>query len=175
MSCAQQGNITAYSQAAALVIPPERVTLPVALPPDSTVDFIVVQKQQRLFTLWNHGQLVKTYPIIATGANPVGKKLYEGDERTPEGQYYINDKHVSQRFQKFLEISYPNENDKAIAKKMHVPAGGNVGIHGDAGGVSGFFQRFDKTWTDGCLAMRNADIEDIYARVAVGTPILIKP
>lgn len=174
-ACAFQPNVTAYSQASALTVPPDNVTAALTLPSNSTVDFIVVQKKQRLLTLWNQGQLVKTYPIIATGASPVGKKVYEGDERTPEGQYYINEKHVSQRFQKFLEISYPNETDKANAKKMRLSAGGHVGLHGDMGGVAGFFQRFDKKWTDGCLAMRNADIEDIYARVAVGTPILIKP
>ena len=174
-ACAPQPNITAYSQASALVVPPENVVSAVALSPEAGVDFVVIQKQQRILTLWNHGQLVKTYPIMALGGNPVGKKMYEGDERTPEGQYYIDEKHVSDHFQKFMNISYPNDADKEMAKKMHVSAGGHVGIHGDRGGVSGFFQRFDKRWTDGCIALRNADIEDIYGRVAVGTPILIKP
>jgi len=56
-----------------------------------------------------------------------------------------------------------------------MPPGGSVGIHGDRGGMAGFWQRFKKDWTDGCVAMRNADIEEIYEMVAVGTPILIKP
>ena len=147
---------------------------PTGQSPDS-VDYIVVQKKDRILSVWKQGHIVKTYTIMAMGADPVGPKVHEGDERTPEGIYFINDKHPSQHFQKFLKISYPNEDDKKLAKQRGLPVGGDVGIHGDRGGLSGFWQRFDRTWTDGCIAMRNADIEDIYNRVAVGTPIVIKP
>lgn len=141
----------------------------------ASVDYIVVQKKDRILSVWKQGHIVKTYTIMAMGADPVGPKIREGDERTPEGSYVINDKHMSQHFQKFLQISYPSDTDKKNAEKLGVPVGGNVGIHGDRGGLSGFWQRFDRTWTDGCIAMRNADIEDIYDRVAVGTPIVIRP
>lgn len=143
--------------------------------PERKVDYIVVQKKDWLMSLWKDGRVLKTYPIMAMGANPVGQKVYEGDERTPEGKYFISDKHVSQNFQKFLEISYPNDHDKTLAKRFGLPPGGQVGIHGDRGGMSGFWQRFEKNWTDGCLALRNRDVEEIYALVDVGTPILIKP
>lgn len=142
---------------------------------DNPVDLVVVQKRNRTLSLWKNSRLIKTFSIMAMGANPVGQKVYEGDERTPEGQYYISRKHVSQNFQKFLGISYPNEKDKILAQRFGLSPGGNVGIHGDSGGELGAVQRTKSNWTDGCIAMRNNDIEQIYELVAVGTPILIKP
>jgi len=142
---------------------------------NSQIDYVVVQKQDGLISLWKDGRIVRTFSIMAMGANPVGHKVFEGDERTPEGQYFINEKHVSQNFKKFLSISYPNDMDRKNAKRFGVSPGGQVGLHGDRGGMSGFWQRFDKNWTDGCIALRNDDIEDVYAMVDVGTPILIKP
>lgn len=166
-------NKNESTQAVALHVPPTPVNTPKAA--SSKVDYIVVQKQARLLSLWKDGRVLRTYSIMAMGANPVGSKVYEGDERTPEGQYYIDEKHVSQNFQKFLRISYPNKQDIQLAKRFGVPPGGYVGIHGDRGGMAGFFQRYDKNWTDGCLAIRNKDIEEVYSLVEVGTPILIKP
>lgn len=160
-------------RATSISIPPAITTS--AMQSNSQVDYIVVQKADRVMSLWKQGRIIKTYPILAYGADPYGTKMREGDEKTPEGTYFINEKHPSQNFQKFLNISYPNDEDRARAKKMGVPTGGNVGIHGDRGGISGFFQRLDKNWTDGCIAMRNADIEEIYEMVDVGTQILIKP
>jgi murein L,D-transpeptidase YafK len=139
------------------------------------VDYVVIQKSDHVMSLWKEGRIVKTYPILAFGADPYGTKTREGDEKTPEGTYYIDGKHPSQKFQKFLKISYPNEKDKLQAQKNGVSPGGNVGIHGDMGGISGFFQRMHKNWTDGCIAVRNAHIEEIYEMVDVGTPIMIQP
>lgn len=170
--CNAPANTTNATVATSLAAPPASSNIPVQQTP---VDYVVVQKKDRILSLWKKGSLVKTYPILAMGDNPVGQKVYEGDERTPEGTYYIEEKHPSQNFQKFLKISYPNEKDKAIAERFGMPPGGSVGIHGDRGGMDGFWQRFKKNWTDGCLAMRNADIEEIYEMVSVGTPILIKP
>lgn len=139
------------------------------------VDYIVVQKRDWLLSLWKDGRVLKTYPIMAMGANPVGQKVYEGDERTPEGQYFISDKHVSQNFQKFLGISYPNNQDKMLAQRFGLPPGGDVGIHGEHEGAKGRALRSNRYWTDGCLALKNRDVEEIYSLVGVGTPILIKP
>lgn len=161
--------------ATALVVPPSALTQSGEKSAESVVDYVVVQKNARVLSLWKSGRPVKTYPILAMGDHPIGQKVYEGDERTPEGQYFIEEKHPSQNFQKFLKISYPNEKDRALAKRFGMSPGGNVGIHGDRGGMAGFWQRRKKNWTDGCLAMRNADIEEIYEMVSVGTPILIKP
>lgn len=163
------------SQNATSIALPPSATIATPERKDVTVDYIIVQKSDRVMSLWKQGRIIKTYPILAFGADPYGTKTREGDEKTPEGTYFIDDKHPSKHFQKFLNISYPNDDDRARAKKLGVPAGGNVGIHGDRGGLSGFFQRLDKNWTDGCIAMRNADIEEIFEKVDVGTPILIKP
>ena len=73
------------------------------------VDYIVVQNQDWLLSLWKDGRVLKTYSVMAMGANPVGPKFMKGTSG-PEGQYYI-DKHVSQNFQKFLGISYPSDKD----------------------------------------------------------------
>lgn len=171
-----QGPRTRVTQLAVpLEIPPQVTDEGGQKAPERQVDFIVIQKRDWLMSLWKDGRILKTYSIMAMGARPVGHKVFEGDERTPEGTYYISDKHVSKNFQKFLQISYPNEQDKGAAQRYGVSAGGNVGIHGDRGGMSGFFQRFDKNWTDGCVALRNNDIEQVYAMVDIGTPIMIKP
>lgn len=172
-ACEAQKPHVNSQRATPLLIPPS--TQSAEERADSKVDFIVVQKADKVMSLWKRGRIIKTYPILAFGADPIGHKMREGDEKTPEGTYYINTKHPSQNFQKFLNISYPNEEDKARAKRMGVRPGGNVGIHGDRGGINGFFQRFKKDWTDGCMAMRNADIEEIFEIVDIGTPIMIKP
>ncbi len=160
-------------QATPLLIPPHNSEH--VAEKKSLVDYMMVQKRDKVISLWKKGHIIKTYPILAFGADPVGPKVREGDEKTPEGTYIINEKHPSQNFQKFLQISYPNEHDIENAKHLGVRVGGNVGIHGDRGGMAGFFQRFDKKWTDGCIAIRNADIEEIYEMVDVGTPIMIRP
>jgi len=165
-------RVVVSQQATSILIPPAVTTNAEA---NAEIDYIVVQKADHVMSLWKQGRIIKTYPILAFGADPYGTKMREGDEKTPEGTYFINEKHPSPHFQKFLNISYPNEADIERAKRMGVPVGGNVGIHGDRGGISGFFQRMDKNWTDGCIAMRNADIEEIFEKVEVGTPIMIKP
>ncbi len=138
-------------------------------------DLITVDKSEKKLVLWQEGKVLKNYNILAFGANPVGHKQYEGDERTPEGDYFISRKNPSKKFQKFLNISYPNEDDKKRAKALGKSPGGFVGIHGDKGGVEGFFDRFDPRWTDGCITVRNHEIEEIYQLVPVGTRIIISP
>lgn len=138
-------------------------------------DYVVVQKKPKVLTLWSNGNIIKVYNIRAFGADPVGQKMREGDEKTPEGEYTIDTKHQSQRFQKFLRISYPTPAQRADAKKRGVPPGGQVGIHGDEGGFKGFMRRFDSKWTDGCITVRNADLEEIWELVPTGTPISIRP
>lgn len=115
------------------------------------------------------------YPVLALGPNPLGHKQYEGDGRTPEGLYLIDEKHESEKFQKFIRISYPNKDDIARAKAAGMKPGGFVGIHGDKGGIAGFFDRMKPNWTQGCITVRNAAIDDLYNRIEVGTPILIRP
>lgn len=138
-------------------------------------DYITIDKSDRMLTLWETGRPLKTYNIMSLGFNPLGHKMEEGDGRTPEGHYYINEKHPSQRFQKFLNISYPNETDIANAYSLGVRPGGSVGIHGDKGGKEGFKDRQSNSWTLGCISVRNKEIEEIYQLVPVGTEIFIQP
>jgi murein L,D-transpeptidase YafK len=138
-------------------------------------DYVVIEKSGRSVTLWSEGEVLKSYPVLSLGSNPFGHKMHEGDGRTPEGLYLIDEKHDSKQFQKFLRISYPNEDDKLRAQKLGVDPGGMVGIHGDKGGLSGFFDRMKPNWTAGCITVQNNAIKEIYDLVAVGTPILIKP
>lgn len=138
-------------------------------------DYVVVEKSGRTITLWSEGKIIRHYPVLSLGKNPYGHKVFEGDMRTPEGLYLIDKKHKSQRFQKFLRISYPNKADIAKAKSLGVQPGGHVGIHGDKGGVDGFFDRMNPNWTEGCISVRNKAISEIYDLVDVGTPILINP
>jgi murein L,D-transpeptidase YafK len=138
-------------------------------------DLITVDKSDRVLTLWEDSKELKSYKILAFGANPIGHKQYEGDERTPEGDYFISRKNPSKKFHKFLNISYPNEDDKKRARAMGKSPGGFVGIHGDKGGLEGFFDRFDKNWTDGCITVRNHEIDEIYQLVPVGARIIITP
>lgn len=138
-------------------------------------DYVVVEKSGRSITLWSGGKILRTYPLLSLGSSPFGHKQQEWDGKTPEGLYYIDGKHASEKFQKFLNISYPNKQDIESAKARGVKPGGNVGIHGDKGGVSGFFDRMNPQWTQGCITVRNDAIEEMYALVPVGTLILIRP
>ena len=138
-------------------------------------DYITLDKSDRLMTLWERGQPLKTYPILSMGWDPVGQKIQEGDGKTPEGHYFINEKHPSEKFQKFLNISYPNEDDIARAKALHVSPGGHVGIHGDKGGFKGWMDRQNPAWTSGCMSVSNYNIEEIYGLVEPGTEIYIQP
>jgi murein L,D-transpeptidase YafK len=138
-------------------------------------DYITVDKSDRLLTLWEEGKPLRSYRIYSMGWDPVGHKVQEGDGRTPEGRYVIDGKHPSKRFQKFLNISYPNETDQANAFALGVSPGGFVGIHGDKGGEAGARDRKNPAWTEGCISVRNEAIEEIYQVVPLGTEIFIQP
>lgn len=145
------------------------------LPKNAQIDSLVVLKSKRQLLAFYDGQLLKTYSI-ALGRQPIGAKEYEGDLKTPEGSYIINDKNPKSTYYKNLGISYPNAKDIAHARKLHRPAGGEIKIHGlkNYMGLLGKFHRwFD--WTLGCIAVQNSEIDELYNAVPVGTPIIIFP
>jgi len=121
------------------------------------------------------GELVKVYSI-ALGRNAVGDKEYEGDKRTPEGSYYIQDKNPNSGYHKNLGISYPDKNDLQQARAKGVHAGGDVKIHGlkNGRGLLGKFHRL-RNWTAGCIAVTDEEMDELYDAVAIGTPIIIRP
>ena len=123
----------------------------------------------------NDSKTLKKYHV-AFGANPKGHKLQEGDERTPEGKYILDYKNERSSFYKAIHISYPNDEDKKRAKEKGIRPGGQIMIHGQKNGfgwLSFIVQRFN--WTDGCIALSNGNMDEIWDAVEVGTPIIIKP
>lgn len=140
-----------------------------------TIDKIVVTKHKRTLDLISNNQIVKSYKI-SLGRVPKGQKEFEGDKKTPEGLYFINDKNPNSGYHKNLGISFPNEQDIKRAKSIGKSPGGLIKIHGIRNGfgwIGGFHLLFD--WTLGCIAMTNKEIDELYENVKIGTPIEIKP
>jgi murein L,D-transpeptidase YafK len=138
-------------------------------------DSIVVFKQKHEMCVYKHKELLKVYKV-ALGLQPSGAKQYEGDMRTPEGLYFINNKNEHSLYHKSLGISYPAAKDRAIAKKLGRRPGGDIKIHGlpNGHGYVGELHRL-KDWTHGCIALTDEEIDELYAHVAVGTPVNILP
>jgi murein L,D-transpeptidase YafK len=138
-------------------------------------DMVLVTKSESKLYLKKDGKIIKEFHV-AFGANPKGHKQQEGDERTPEGKYILDYKKEDSSFYKAIHISYPNESDKKRAKELGVNPGGLIMIHGQKNGLgwlSWITQLFD--WTDGCIAVSNNAMDEIWESVKVGTPIEIKP
>lgn len=131
---------------------------------------IQVFKRKRRMYLLSDGKVLKHYKI-GLGGNPVGKKQFEGDGKTPEGLYFINRQNPNSAYHLSLGVSYPNDEDRAFAAAQGRKPGGDIMIHGRAGKNKGR----GRDWTAGCIAVKDEEIEEIYAMVAVGTPIFIYP
>ncbi|MCA1752804.1 MAG: murein L,D-transpeptidase family protein [Cryomorphaceae bacterium] len=145
------------------------------LPDDSQIDRLVVTKSKRQLAVYSKGTLLKTYKV-SLGRVPEGDKEFEGDMKTPEGIYFINDKNPNSGYHKNLGISYPNQRDIEHARSHEKPAGGDIKIHGLRNGIGlvGKFHRwFD--WTMGCIAVTNDEMDELYEAVEVGTSIEIRP
>lgn len=138
-------------------------------------DRIVVEKAARRLTLVRGDAVLARYDV-ALGGDPIGPKHREGDGRTPEGTYTIDFKNAHSRFHLALRISYPNAADGDNARRRGVPPGGDIMIHGLPNGL-GWLRDWHllRDWTDGCIAVTNAQIEEIWAAIDVGTPVEIKP
>lgn len=145
------------------------------LPKNNKIDKLIVIKHERIMEAYSHGKLLKTYSI-SLGKNPIGDKKFQGDYRTPEGEYIINDKNPKSGFHKNLGISYPNTRDISEARSKGFDPGGDIKIHGHKNGI-GFIGKFHLffDWTAGCIAVTNNEMDELYESVDVGTPIIIKP
>lgn len=142
---------------------------------ESRVDELVVHKSERKLLLLREGRVVRSYDI-ALGATPVGHKQREGDERTPEGTYRIDWRKPDSDFYLALHISYPNDEDRRRAVHRGLDPGGMIMIHGlpnDLKYPRRDYLRFD--WTDGCIAVSNAAMIDLWMSVPDDTPITILP
>jgi murein L,D-transpeptidase YafK len=120
-------------------------------------------------------EILKTYKV-ALSTEPVGAKEREGDHKVPEGHYVIDSKNSHSRFHLALHISYPNAADREKARTLGVKPGGDIEIHG-LGSKYGWLGslHLQSNWTDGCIAVTNSEIEEIWPQVPIGTPLEIRP
>ena len=138
-------------------------------------DRIVVYKHERKLVLLAQGKELKSYRV-ALGGEPVGPKTRQGDHRTPEGSYVLDSRNPNSQFYKAFHVSYPNPQDVAAAKKLGVSPGGDIMLHGlprKYAWVGKAHTLHD--WTDGCVAVTDEEMDEIWKLVRVGTPIDIKP
>lgn len=136
-------------------------------------DFVLVDKSDRALTLYAEGRPYRTMTGLQFGASPDGHKRFEGDERTPEGRYTIDYANPDSSYWLSLHISYPNAADRAYAAERGRSPGGAIFLHGQPNWLPA--GRLPGDWTDGCIALSNAEIEELWQLVPDGTPIEIKP
>jgi len=145
------------------------------LPENTPITRLVVMKSKRQMWAYNQDTLVKIYPI-SLGKSPIGHKQFEGDKKTPEGIYRINERNPNSAYHKNLGISYPNAEDKDYALSQGKSPGGLIKIHGlpnkfpDIGR-----QHLRKDWTDGCIAVTNEEIDELFNAVVHNAEIDIRP
>jgi len=138
-------------------------------------DRIIIVKSTYTMTLMTGCKALKTYKI-ALGTAPVGAKEIEGDHKTPEGNYTIDARNPQSRFHLALHISYPSATDKARARQKGALPGGNIMIHGleKRFAYLGPLHR-QADWTDGCIAVTNSEIEEIWQLAPLGARVEIRP
>jgi len=149
---------------AARIVPERRFT---------TVDYLIVDKSERLMGAYAGGQPVKAWRGLQFGDAPEGHKQFEGDERTPEGRYTIEGRNPGSAYHLSLKVSYPNAEDRAFARAQGRSPGGDIFLHGQPNSLP--FGRVPGDWTDGCIALSNAEIEELWRIVPDGTVIEIRP
>ena len=150
---------------------------PVSAPPVSNgepaVDFLLIDKSDRTLWAFADGVVVRTYTGLQFGDAPFGHKQFEGDERTPEGRYTIDARNPGSAYHLSLRVSYPNAADRAFAASVNRDPGGDIFLHGQPTGLPA--GRVPGDWTDGCIALSNAQIEELWRLVPNGTEIEIRP
>ena len=138
------------------------------------IDKVLVVKSERTLHLMRRGEVIKSYRVSL--GKKSGAKEYEGDQRTPEGLYWINWRKPSDNFNLSMHISYPNANDLKRSKELGLPPGGMIMLHctpTDEEYPEWFFNTLD--WTEGCIALTNNDMQEVWSTVKDGTLIEIRP
>jgi murein L,D-transpeptidase YafK len=159
----------------AIVTPTIRHTPVVGVKGVIFADSIVVEKAKHTLTLFAAGAPVRTYQV-ALGKQPTGDKIKIGDGRTPEGVYHIDYRNPESKYHMSLHISYPDAAHAQRASSLGTSPGGDVMIHGlppRYASIGAAHREYD--WTEGCIAVTNAEIEEIWRAVPNGAPIQIKP
>jgi hypothetical protein len=140
-----------------------------------TADHVLVKKAERRLYLLRADRVIAEYPI-KLGLSPKGPKLYEGDFRTPEGRYALVARNQHSDYFLSLRVSYPNEDDLVRARELGLRPGGLIMIHGQPNTPRKPRDWYaGNDWTDGCIAVSNSDMVDIWLRTTVGMPIEIRP
>jgi len=140
-------------------------------------DKVVVRKSERKLYLVKKDKPFRTYRI-SLGFKPDGHKMRQGDGRTPEGRYSLDWRNSGSKFRKSLHVSYPSYRDKVHARRRGVDPGGMIMVHGQPGGGGNILLRSaisKEDWTQGCIAVSNLAIDEIWSHTRDGTPIEILP
>ncbi len=168
-------NLAFWMGVAALLGGLGLVAFPVAAADFPIADKVVVEKANRKLHLLKDGEAFRTFDI-ALGIEPVGDKEREGDQKTPEGQYMLDVRYAESDFFLAIHISYPNSEDRAYARYRGFDPGGQIMIHGqpNAPTYSAAYYR-TQDWTNGCIALSNSDMIDIWLMTKKDTPIEILP
>jgi murein L,D-transpeptidase YafK len=138
-------------------------------------DSLVVEKSKHTLTVYSGGAPARTY-LVALGTQPKGDKIKVGDGRTPEGLFHIDFKNAQSKYHKALHISYPDAAHAARATALGVSPGGDIMIHGlppRYASLGAAHREFD--WTEGCIALTDQEIDELWSEVPQGAPIHIKP
>ena len=154
----------------------ERLRLPPPLPPEpltGRIDRILIEKGARRLTVYRDGEALRSYPV-ALGFAPDGDKERQGDGRTPEGLFRIDRRNAGSAFHLSLGIDYPQPDDIARARAGGYAPGGDIFIHGQPNGYDAYpTLRYD--WTEGCIALADAEIEELWRVTGIGTEVEIRP
>ncbi len=144
--------------------------------PDEGIDYILVVKKERKMYLYKNGEVQYTVPV-SLGKNPVGAKQKKGDNKTPEGEFFIHRKLCSAKYYRSLCISYPRPEDKKRAKRRGLDPGKDITIHAqpvwNADGKADAYT-LSKDWTEGCIAITNSAMKQLWHAVHEGVPITIR-
>jgi murein L,D-transpeptidase YafK len=166
--CALGALSTAQALDSATQIDPASAELPMA-------DRVVVHKATRKLFLYRRGEVVREY-TVRLGLRPEGAKEFEGDFRTPEGRYHLARRNPQSDYFLSIQVDYPNDRDVAKAKRLNALPGGAIMIHGLPNSPRkplDYYHRVD--WTDGCIAVSNSDMVEIWLMTRPGLPIDILP
>lgn len=149
--------------------------LATAKSPLGNIDLVVVKKSQSSMEVMRDGKVIKRYRI-AMGDNPKGHKAKEGDQRTPQGRYVLDYKKSDSAFYRSIHISYPNDEDLLRAKALGIKPGGMIMIHGQNPKSSMSPEEAQQyNWTNGCIAITNKEMDELWLAIDEGTPIEIWP
>ena len=167
--------ITAALSFLLVAVPVESTRAQIPRPSLTKADLVVVYKSKRTLQLRHAGEVLRSFPI-ALGRSPAGHKRKEGDGRTPEGVYTLDWRKADSQFYRAIHISYPHLRDHGHAERWGVSPGGLIMLHGLPNGVPAARMGHPwNDWTNGCIAVTNEEMDEIWGLVEDGTTIIIYP